>query len=113
VVPKDRSISSIEQMSLTFDLHQRNPASLLPNRSRGWRRRGFWHRLCGTLLSSQGSDAHRSGSLDPIQGNPAMLVFPHLSVKPPCERSAEYAGPPSYPAWAPLAPPGSRLMEPP
>ena len=113
VVPKDRLISSIEQMSLTFDLYQRNPASLLPNRSWGWRRRGFWHRLCGTLLSSQGSDAHRLRISRSDSGQPYNVSLPAPLVKPSCERSAEYASPPYYPAWAPLAPPGLRLMEPP
>jgi hypothetical protein len=46
-------------------------------------------------------------SLNRRQGNPANLVFPIPSVKPPRRRFAGFAGPPSYPGWAQTAPIGS------
>jgi hypothetical protein len=34
----------------------------------------LWHRLLGTLLSSQGPDAHRLGPFNPPRGNRSNLL---------------------------------------
>src|SRR3954452_19353118 len=53
-----------------FHHHQRNPHRGTPRRAP---MTGFLALTFGTLLSSQGTDAHQSGSLDPSWGNRSTL----------------------------------------
>ena len=57
-----------------------------------------WHRLLGTLLSSQGADAHPSRPFDPSGGNFSILLASLVPVNPlfragrRCEIRSERAG---------------------
>jgi hypothetical protein len=63
--------------------HQRNPTALGHERMLAHpARTGLLALTFGTLLSSQGTDAHRIGSLDRLQGNPTMLPIESGLVKP-------------------------------
>jgi hypothetical protein len=64
-------------------------------------RRANWHRLLGTLLSSQGTDAHPSGALDPFGGNRSNLAVRFCLVKLPVRRLVRGGSDPSPPRSAP------------
>ncbi|PGZ73141.1 hypothetical protein COE55_20875, partial [Priestia megaterium] len=56
----------------------------IPNLNQEPPQRGpSWHRLLGTLLSSQGTDAHLFRPCDLARGNRSNLAEPILAVKPP------------------------------
>jgi hypothetical protein len=95
-------------MSLTSIRNQIQPVKLLPDQWPGVATpEVVWHRQCGTLLSSQGSDAHRHRFRNRRQGNPTNLVFPYPPVKPPRGRPQKTRVSQSYPAKAHEAPTGS------
>src|SRR3954466_225390 len=74
--PADQSDSAVRAPSLhggrrttpisTKTHHHQHPH---PNGQTHIRRRAIWHRLFGTLLSSQGTDAHPSRSFNLSGGN--------------------------------------------
>src|SRR3954452_13442694 len=67
-----------------FHHHQRNPHRGTPRRAP---MTGFLALTFGTLLSSQGTDAHQSGSLDPSWGNRSTLCL----QRPRCQSGSAAA----------------------
>src|SRR6478735_7955904 len=63
-----------------------------PKRAEHIRKRAIWHRLFGTLLSSQGTDAHPSRPFNLSGGNRSNLAERPRPVKSPRQRRFSWGG---------------------